>query len=982
MKKKNIKTFCGLMIASLGMTLGVHAQEAVSGQTQPNTDSIVNIAFRPIARKNVLGGVSIVNVPELLKKNYAVGSLDNLQSFVGGYTNNGNIWGQGALILVDGVPRQAADVRLVEVESITVLKAASAIVQYGSRASKGVILITTKRGNIKPLSIDVRANTGFFVPKSYPKYLNAADYMTLYNEARRNDGNTELYTAGAIDSSRKKLNPYKYPDLDFFNGDFLKNAFNRTDLTTEVSGGNNFARYYTNIGLAKNGTIMNIGDQKNNNDFAFNVRGNVDMTLNKWLTASANAAVNFADNYAGRGDFWGASNTLRPNIFPYLIPISSLDTANYPLNKATVLGGRVIDGKYLLGGISTNQTNALADAIAAGYIKRKSRTFLYNVALTADLGSITKGLSFNAAYSMDYRSLYSEAYQVSYITYEAVNPIGTPNAGTSSWANINGRDVITGLRSYGTNTSATQESIGQTTYSQTNSFRSQFNYNRTFAKDHNVTANLMGWWFTIQNSSDPNNGTNGNTGGSDYQPIRNTNLGFQGAYNFREKYYFDFSGAFTHSAKFPKKNQNALSPAITLGWRISEEKFFKNALPFVDNLKIVGSYTSIKQDLDIVGYKPNQPTVPTDYYLYAGTYGNDANLGGYYQWRDGASGGFTTLSGRGANPNLTFVQRNEIRAGLDASLFKHLITFDVNYFSQKTNGLLIRGSNSIFPSYFSGNGDFLPWINYNNDKRSGFDFSANVNSQVGQVKFSVGVVGMFYSSKAVRRDELNQDANLNRADRPLDAVFGYISEGLFQSQDEINNHPRQTVGGTSNTKPGDIKYKDVNNDGIIDFKDQVNLGHNGFAAAPFTYGLNLTLNWKKFTLFVLGNGQNGAVAFKSGSYFYASGDSKYSEEVLNRWTEATKNTATYPRLTTGAGLQNYQTSTFWMYKTNRFNLSRVQITYDFDSKIFKKSFVHGLSVYVLGDNLLVVAKERKLLEMNIGAAPQYRFYNLGVKAAF
>ena len=970
MKKINLKTLCGLVATSLCMALSVQAQEAVNGQEQPNTDSVINVAFRPIPRKNVLGGVSVINVPELLKKNYAAYSLDNLQSFVGGYTGNGNLWGQGALILVDGVPRQAADVRLVEVESITVLKAASAIVQYGGTASKGVILITTKRGSIKPLSIDVRANTGFYVPKSYPKYLNAADYMTLYNEARRNDGNLEIYTAGAIDSTRKHLNPIKYPDIDFFSGDYLKNAYNRTDVTTEISGGNNLARYYTNIGVVKNGTIMNFGDQKNNNDFAFNVRGNVDMTLNKWLTASANAAINFADNYMGRGDFWGASNTLRPNAFSYLIPISSLDTANYPSNRNTVLGGRIIDGKYLLGGISTNTTNALADALIAGYIKRKSRTFLYNVGATADLGSITKGLSFNAAYSMDYRSLYSEAYQVSYATYQP------------RWKNVNGRDVIDSLtNTFGTNTNATQESIGQTTYSQTNSFRSQFNYNRTFAKDHNLTANLMGWWYTIQNSSDANNGVSGNTGGSDYQPIRNTNLGFQAGYNFREKYYVDFAGAVIHSAKLPKNNQNAISPSVTLGWRISEEKFFKNAMPFVDNLRLVGSYTSIKQDLDITGVKTvGANTIPTDYYLYASTYGNDGNLGGYYQWRDGLSGGFTTLSGRGSNPNLDFVQRKEIRAGLDASLFKHLITFDVNYFSQNTNGLLVRGGNSIYPSYFTGNGDFRPFLNYNNDKRSGVDFSANVNSQVGQVKFSLGVVGMFYSSKALKRDELNQNAYQNRAGTYLDASFGYISEGFFQNQAEINSRPSQAIFGT--VRPGDIKYKDVNNDGVIDSKDQVNLGHNGFAAAPFNYGMNLTLNWKKLTLFVLGSGQTGAVAFKSGSYFWANSDSKYSEEVLNRWTVATQATATYPRLTTGAGTNNYQTSTFWMYKTNRFNLSRVQLTYDFDSKMFKKSFVHGLSVYILGDNLLVIAKERKLLELNIGSAPQYRFYNIGVKAAF
>jgi TonB-linked SusC/RagA family outer membrane protein len=968
MKKINMKG-CGVLFATLLLiALGAQAQDVPEVQKQSKTDSLVNVAFGSIARKDLLGGISTINVSELLKKSYGTYSLDNLQSLVGGYTGNSNLWGQGALILVDGVPRQATEVRLIEVESITLLKAATAVVLYGSNASKGVILINTKRGSIKPLSIDVRANTGLFFPKTYPKYLNAADYMTFYNEASRNDGVAERYTKAVIDSTASRLNPDKYSDIDFFNNDYLKKAYSRSDITTEISGGNEQARYYTNIGLTNNNSIMNYGDQKKNGDFAFNVRGNVDMNLSKWLSASADAAVNIGNNYTGRGDFWGAAATLRPNLFSPLIPISSLDTATYPLNKAAVINSNnVVDGKYLLGGISTNQTNAFGDMLAAGYIKRKSRTFLYNVGARADLGSLLKGLAFNAAYSMDYRSLYSEAYQVTYATYEP------------TWTRINGRDVITSLRKYGADGNTTSESIGQTTYSQTTSFRSQFNYNNTFASNHNVTAALLGWWYMTQNSSDANNATNGNSGGSDYHPIRNTNLGFQAGYNYRQKYYVDFSSALVHSAKLPKDNRNALSPTVTLGWRISDEGFFKNAISFVDNLKINASYASIYQDLDITGIRPNS-SIPTDYYLYAGTYGQDGNLGGYYQWRDGTAGGFTTMSGRGGNPNLTFIQRKEARASLEASLFKSLITLDVNYFSQNTNGLLTRGV-TLYPSYFTGSGDFRPYLNYNNEKRFGFDFTANVNNQIGQLKYTFGISGMFYSSKAVKRDEVFQDAYQYRAGKALDATFGYISEGFFQNQAEIDSRAKQTFfGGT--IMPGDIKYKDINNDGIIDNKDQVDLGHNGFAATPFSYGVNLTLKWKNLTLFALGNGQNGAVGFKNSSYFWARSDSKYSEVVLNRWTEATKNTATYPRLTTTAGNNNYQNSTFWMYKTNRFNLSRVQLTYDFNQNIFKNSFVHGLSLYVLGDNLLVVSKERKIMEMNIGGAPQYRFYNLGVKAAF
>lgn len=957
--KMKIKVCCILLATAL-FSAHTQAQDTINIEMPSISDSLVNVAFGRVEKRDLLGGVSKVNVAELLKISYGTSSLDNLQSFVGGYT--GSVWGQEALILIDGVPRLAADVRITEIKSISVLKGASAVVLYGSTASKGVVLITTKRGTVKPLTIDVRANTGFFVPKSYPNYLRAADYMTFYNEASRNDGIAERYTSGAIDSSRSGANKYKYADVDFFSSEYLKKAYNRSDITTEISGGNDQARYYTNVGLSQNNSIMNFGDQKNNKDLAFNVRGNVDMNINKWLSASADAAINIANNYTGRGNFWGASSTMRPSWFSPLIPIDMMDTANNIANKNTVINSNnIIDGKYLLGGLSTDQTNAFADNLAAGYIKRKYRTFMYNVSAKADLASLLPGLSFKSAYSMDYRSIYSEAYSIAYATYE------------SSWANVNGKDVITSLRKYGADGSSTNETIGQTGYDQTMSFRSQFDYNRTFSADHNVSASLLGWWYTIQSASDPDN-----DGGSDYHPVRNTNLGLQLGYNFRHKYYFDFSGAYVHSAKLPPGNRNALSPTATLGWRISDEKFFQNAIPAISNLKIIGSYSTLSQDLDITGFRPNG-TTPTDYYLYAGFYGNDANLGGWYPWRDGASGGFTTLSGRGSNPNLTFVKRNEIRAGLEASLLKNQVNVELNYFSQNTNGLLTRGV-TLFPSYFTGSGDFRPYLNYNNDRRSGIDFTVNYNNTIGQVKYSVGVSGMFFSSKATRRDEVYQDAYQYRAGRSLDSYYGYISEGLFQDQNEINNHALQTFGGT--IKPGDIKYKDVNGDGIVDTKDQVDLGRNGFAAAPFSYGINLTLNWQKLTLFVLGNGQNGAIGFKNSSNYWVRGTSVFSDAILNRWTEATKTTADYPRLTTTAGNNNYQNSSYWVFKTNRFNLTRVQLTYDIDSKAIRKSFAHGLSVYVLGDNLLVIAKERRLMETNIGTPPQYRFFNVGIKAGF
>jgi len=961
MIKKNIRAYCALLTLSLAVVEGVQAQSVTDTVPPADNDSLVHIAFRTVNKKDLLGAVSSVNVSDVLTKSYGLSSLDNLDGLVSGYT--GNVWGQSPLILVDGIPRNAADVRMVEVQSVTVLKDATSVAMYGGAGSRGVVLITTKRGANKPLSIDVRANTGVLVPKRYPSYLNGAEYMTLYNEALRNDGIAERYTPEQIYRTSEGTNPYRYPDLNLLSSEYLKKMTSRSDITTEISGGNERARYYSNIGMAYNNDLLKLGEAKKNNDLLLRIRTNVDMNLTSWLTASADVSAIIDNNYAARGDFWGATATIRPNHdwFSPLIPIDMLDPDNPELQTIVENSNHVIDGKYLLGGLSTMQTNDLSQLIASGYIKDKNRAFMFNVSAQADLSSVVKGLRFSTRYSMDYTSRYTEGYNVPYATYEPV------------WQTIDGQEVITSLNKFGNDENSTSEFIGTSLYNQTTSITGQFDYRRTFNQNHHVTASLVGWGYMSQFSSDGDT----NVGGSDYHPVRNTNLGIQAGYNFRHKYYVDFSGAVLHSTKLPTGNRQGFSPTATLGWRISEEDFFKNSDSFVDDLRLTVSYSALKQDLDITSDN-------TDYYLYSGNYGNNDQLGRWYQWRDGVAGGWTTLSGRGANPNLTFVERNEFRTGLDATLFNRVVSLNANYFHQRVNGLLTRGSSTVFPSYFIGpaNGSFLPWLNYNNDQRTGVDFSINVNSKVGNVHYTAGFVGMVYDSKALRRDEVYEDDYQNRTGRPLDAYWGYLAEGLFQSQEEIDNHARQLFGG-GEVKPGDIKYTDVNGDGVVDGLDQVDLGHNGWAVSPFTYGVNLTLKWKNLTLFAVGSGQSGAVAFKNDAYFWVRGQNKYSTEVSGRWTEETKNTATYPRLTTTGLNNNVQNSTFWMYKTNRFNLNRVQLTYDFSDRLFaNSSVVNGLSVYINGDNLLVISEERKLMETNFGSAPQTRFFNFGVRASF
>ena len=959
MKNIYIRTCCVVLGISFSV-LKAEAQESRDSAITATKDSVINIAFRKLPSRDVLGAVSTVNIAELVNKSYSARPLDNLQSFVGGYAGGGgngalNIWGQAPLILIDGIPRQASDVRMTEVESVTVLKDASSVALYGSRAAKGVVLITTKRGADKPLSVDFRANAGVLVPKSYANYLNAADYMTFYNEALRNDGLANKFTSAEIGNTRAGTNPWRYPDLNLLSSDFLRKMTYRTDLNGEISGGNKDAKYYSNIGLGYNNNLLKLGESKKANSLDINLRANVDMRINSWLKASVDAVVLMNNEYSARGDFYGAAATIRPNddYFSYLVPIDRLDPANAQLQTIVANSNNVIDGKYLLGGLSTRQTSDLSQILASGYIKTKRSTFMFNAGAEADLSNLTPGLTFGMRFSMDYTSRYSEAYTVPYATYQP------------TWSTVNGTDVITNLTQFGNDGISTNENVGSSLYNQTISFNPQLMYRRTFGQKHNVSGALIGWGYMTQVASDPDN-----DGGSDYQNIRNTNLGIQAGYNFNHKYYVDFTGAVIHSGKLPTSNRNSLSPTTTLGWRISEEDFFKDHVSFVDDLKLTATYSAVKQDLDIT-------SGTADYYLYQGNITGNQNYG----WRDGTSTGLFALYARGANPTLTFVQRKEFRAGLDAFLFKRALNLNANYFRQETKGMLADGLATVYPSYYNGNGSFQPWLNFNNDMRKGVDFSANFSSKVGKLSFSLGFVGMIYKSEATKRDEVFENSYQNRVGRALDASFGYIAEGLFQNQAEVDAHARQTFGGT--LKPGDIKYKDINGDNVIDTRDQVELGRNGGGASPFTYGVNLTLKWKNLTMLVLGSGQSGAIGYKNSPYYWVTGTGKYSDVVLDRWTPETANTATYPRLSTNSTTNNFRNSSYWMYDNNRFDLRRVQFTYDFNKSAFgKASFIHGMSVYVNGDNLLVISKERKLMETNIGSAPQTRFYNLGIKATF
>ena len=938
----------------LSALLALSAVMPVQAQIDAADDSTqINVAFRKVAKEDIMGGVSSLNYRDLMDKNYNTYSLDNLQGYVAGYNGNG-MWGfTDQLVLIDGVPREANNVLPTEIEEITFLKGAQAVVLYGSRAAKGVVLITTKRGRVTDgLRVDVRANTGWNVAKAYPEYISSAEYMTLYNEARANDGLTALYSATDIYNYASRENPWRYPDVDFYSSDYIKKAYNRSDVTAEIEGGNDRAKFYANVSYYRVGDYLNFGEAKNNYTDRFNVRGNVDVRINQFITAYINAnATYYNQNSAVSNqkdgdntlDYWGVAAKWRPNRMSPLVPLSYLDPNAIQPRNALSSTTNIIDGQYFLaaGQSDADWTNIFADYYAAGKSTWVSRQFQFDAGVNADLSSLLQGLSFHALVGVDYQTSYSQSYNNSYATFYP------------AWSNYNGPDLILSLDNHETSDkkSGVQNISGSTNH-QMITFNAHFDYNRTFADVHNVSAMLVANGFQ-------------QTRAGQYHKVSNANLGLDLSYNYAKKYYAEFAIAAPWSAKLPDGKRAGFSPSATLGWNIAKESFMEGSI--FDNLTVSASASILKTDLDI-----------DNYYMYLAAY----QSGGWWDW-NGETGHSDYQSKRGGNDELTYIKRKEFSASIHAELLQRSLSFDASFFNSVMDGGIITATNQM-PSYFKvyyPESSFLTYLNYNKDSRSGFDLAVKYKKNFGDFGFEGGLNMTYYTTNASKRDDTNYaDTYQYREGKPMDTIWGYECLGFFQDQADIDNSPQQSLGAT--VKPGDLKYKDQNGDGIIDSKDQVDLGKGGWYGAPLTLGVNLTFKYKNFTLFMLGTGGFGGHGVKNNSYWWISGEDKYSAVVRNRWTPETAASATYPRLTTQSGANNNTTSDFWIYSTSRFDLAKVQLTYDFPKTIIGNGIVKGLSLYVSGNSLLTIAKERELMEMNVGSAPAARFYNIGAKVSF
>ena len=968
---KNIKTNIFLFAMFAVSPLAVNAQSADDYADEADTvaKKKVHVAFRDKDPDHLLGGVSYVDMEELQKKDYTTSSLEDMYALVGGWNGN-NLWGMDndrldnndngnlPIVIIDGVKRPSNNVLPSEIEQITFLKGAQAVVLYGPKGAKGAIVITTKRGKVDGLQIVANANTGFHVAKEFPEYLGSAEYMTLYNEALANDGQPARYSQQDIYNHASGLNPYRYPNVNYYSDEYIRKIYNRSEGTLEIQGGGARAHFYTNINYYRTEDLINFGPAKDNYTDRFSVRGNVDLVVNKQIKGFANATATFYNAHANKGDFWSEAATMLPNYPENAAPLIPIDMIDPNASKGLAILGKslnLLDGKYFPGGTKTNTSNAIADCYFGGRTTNVSRQFQFDAGIIYDMNKFVRGLSFKTQFAIDYAAKYSLSYNNTYAVF------------IPTWSNYNAEDKIVAITQEGDEIITGHMSMGSTSYRQTISWNGHFDYDHTFAGKHHVTGMLLANMYTT-------------TASGTYHRYANPNIGLQAGYDYMERYFAEVGLAGVHSARLPQGNRQAISPSFTVGWNMAKESFLENS--FVDDLLLSASYSDLNEDIDV--YMGDRY-----FYLYDALWSSSEYNG--FTWNEGSSTNITN-STASKNPSLDYVHRKEFSVSLRGSFFNKLITTNLTFFNTDMDGYIIQNP-TIFPSHLQSGingGSFKPTINNNIQNRKGLDFSISAQKQFGQVYAQLGVVGTYLTTNYKKYDELLDEwsQHQNQEGRPLDVIWGYKCLGFYTENDFKYDEtgkilglrddlPKAQIGGT--IRPGDLRYEDVNGDGKLDNKDQVDLGKWGTYGAPLTLGLNLTLKYKNFTLFMLGNGQWGAKGMKNNSYYYMEYNNKYSVNARGRWTPETAATATHPRLTASSSANNKANSTFWMYSTDRFNIRKIQLTYDFPEDMFTGKWVKALSIYLNGNDLLTISKERKLMETNVGSAPQTRFYNLGVK---
>ena len=945
----NFWVVLGIICASHTALYAQSKQKSSTAISKQLSDTAkIDLGFQKISKRDAVTSIATVKPTDRLTFDDAE-SAGNQMDILLGLTSGSNIRNIGsAMYVIDGIPGR--DINLLnasEIESITVLKDVNALALYGAQAKNGVIIVTTKRGVAFKNEIKVKVNHGMKSPISYPNYLGSAEYMELYNEARKNDGLALTYDSVSIANTKTGLNRYRYPDVSFYNADYLKPFTTQTAVSTEFSGGNKDLRYYVNLSYNNTGTIEKINPELNQGTNSYKVRGNLDFPVNSWIKSTVDIMASIISRKAAQASILTEGTTFRPNLYAPFLPVSMVrDSLETQLSTMKTYQ----DGKYILGGSGSYKTTVpFGQIFAGGYDDHTYRSTQVANTLEFNLSKVLKGLTAKTYVSLDYYDYYTVSINNQYNFYEPKwqNKIENKDSLYSvEWQ----ADSIKSLTPLGVaDMKDTKENVVTKGFTMRTGFYGLINYTTLISGDHAINAMLIA-----------------STNSSKYSGVKqtyvNSHAAFNLDYNYKSKYYANFNSTYTFSTKLADGHRGKWGSTVGLAYALSEENFMKN-IDAIDYLKLRGSWGKLNTDVDI----PN-------YYMYQDVY--DIETAGSYTWNDGGTPSLKrTMVRNGSNLDLTYALREDYSAGFEASLFKSL-GVEMNYFRTDRSAFVSQNT-TIYPSFYS---DFTPYTNSERNRYEGFELGLNYNKSFGNLSVSIGGNFVYSVSKIIEADQLAPEYPYqDLIGQSLGRISGLKDLG-FYTKDDFNPNGTLKEGlpvpAFGAVKPGDIKYEDTNGDKFIDTKDNHTIGNNAF---PYSYGVNVLLKYKGFSLFVLGKGQAGAETYKSGDYYWVSGDKKYSEVVRGRWTEATASTATYPRLTTGSGSNNYRTSTFWLYDKSYFDIQRVQFTYEFSEQICKYIGMKDMSINIAGSDLFTFAPNKDILELNVGGNPQFRNVTLGMK---
>ena len=827
---------------------------------------------------------------------------------------------RSVLVIVDGFESTLDHLSVHEIESITLLKDASAAAIYGMRAANGVLLVTTKRGAIMPLQVNFTAQAGINTAFNRPEFLNSYDYARLYNEARVNDDLLPFYNNEALEAYRTGSDKYLYPDVNWYD-EVLKKTSVQQNYDLNFRGGNETVRYFALLNVSNNNGFFKGTDparetSSNSTLTRYNIRANIDVNITKRLSAHLNLAASLEDQKGPAGGSWNVYNKLAnitPNAFPVYNP----------------------NGTY---GGSATFSNPVGDLLETGMDTYNARTILSNLNIRYAFDNKLQGLELAVGFSFNnyfignsnksrkypYYAVAFDGTNYVYNQYSEKTSMSIDDSGASQWRNM--------------------------------SYVASIGYHRTFSDRHLVGVDVQ--FFNDENYKQANADLKDNQ-----FPYRYIGLRGRAAYAYDQRYMAEFSWSYQGANLYAPGKQFGFFPAGSLGWIVSNEDFLQDN-DVLTYLKIRGSYGLVGH-ASIVG---NKRFAYTQDYKYSG---------GYYLGPSNASVS-GMMEDNVADVNRTWEHEKRLNVGFELTLWDRF-DVSVDYFHHKRTHILVPPTGAI-PGVL---GMTFAQLNLGRATNRGFEASLGYRDAVGEDFEYYARANVWFARNRLdyQAEEFRLYDNLIRTGHCIDQPFGLEAIGLFRDQEDIENSPEQTF---SDVRPGDIKYRDVNGDGKIDNQDVTAIGKT--SNPELTGSLTLGLRWKGLDFEAMFYGVTGRTVYLSGNTYWAFMN-QYSApaSALDRWTEATKDTATYPRLSSQANPNNTQYSSFWQKDGSFLKLKYLEVGYTLPIHWGKVIPDGGIRLFLNGTNLFSVHKLRKYTNADpegLTGFPQMRTFSAGLKLTF